>query len=55
MEQSASREIQLATASTNNEDQNTQKEANISGGNENKNDDLVIRSEEHTSELQSPA
>ena len=42
MEQSASREIQLATASTNNEDQNTQKEANISGGNENKNDDLVI-------------
>uniref|UniRef100_A0A7N2MSV0 Uncharacterized protein n=1 Tax=Quercus lobata TaxID=97700 RepID=A0A7N2MSV0_QUELO len=42
MEQSASREIQLATASTNNEDQNTQKEADISGGNENKNDDLVI-------------
>uniref|UniRef100_A0A7N2MV25 Uncharacterized protein n=1 Tax=Quercus lobata TaxID=97700 RepID=A0A7N2MV25_QUELO len=42
MEQSASREIQLATASTNNEDQNAQKEADISGGNENKNDDLVI-------------
>ncbi|KAM3702468.1 hypothetical protein ACJW31_04G028000 [Castanea mollissima] len=35
-------EIQLAPASTNNEDQNTQKEANISGGNENKNAELVI-------------
>ncbi|XP_050258854.1 UPF0481 protein At3g47200-like [Quercus robur] len=35
-------EIQPATASINNEDQNTQKEANISGRNENKNDKLVI-------------
>uniref|UniRef100_A0A7N2LKW9 Uncharacterized protein n=1 Tax=Quercus lobata TaxID=97700 RepID=A0A7N2LKW9_QUELO len=35
-------EIQLATASINNEDQNTQKEANISGGKEKKNDELVI-------------
>ena len=42
MEQSASREIELATASTNNEDQNTQKDADISGGNEIINDDLVI-------------
>ncbi|XP_050258536.1 UPF0481 protein At3g47200-like isoform X6 [Quercus robur] len=42
MEQSASKEIQLATASTNNEDQNTEKEADISGGNEKKNDDLII-------------
>ena len=40
--ESATMEIQLATASINNEDQNTQKEANISGGNENKNDELVI-------------
>ena len=42
MEESASVEIQLATASINNEDQNTQKEANISGGNEDENYDLAI-------------
>ena len=36
MEESASMEIQLATASINNEDQNTQKEADIPGGNEKK-------------------
>nr|XP_023919221.1 UPF0481 protein At3g47200-like [Quercus suber] len=42
MEESARREIQLANVSTNNEDQNTQTEANISGGNENKEDSLVI-------------
>ena len=42
MEESASMEIQLATAPINNEDQNTQKDANISGGNESKYDDLVI-------------
>ncbi|XP_023912549.1 UPF0481 protein At3g47200 [Quercus suber] len=42
MEESAGREIQLATAPVNNEDQNTQKEANLSGENENKNDELVI-------------
>ena len=42
MEESASMEIQLATASINNEDQNTQKEANIPGGNESKNNELVI-------------
>nr|POE96369.1 hypothetical protein CFP56_56690 [Quercus suber] len=42
MEESASMEIQLATASINNVDQNTQKEADIPGENENKNDELVI-------------
>jgi hypothetical protein len=42
MEESANREIQLAGASINNEDQNTQKEANTSGGNENKNEQLII-------------
>ena len=35
-------EIQQAIASINNEDQNTQKEADIPGGNEKKNDELVI-------------
>ena len=38
MEESASTEVQLAVASMNNKDQNTQKEANISGGVRNKND-----------------
>ena len=42
MEESASTEVQLAIASMNNKDQNTQKEANISGGIRNKNDELVI-------------
>ena len=42
MEESVSMEIQLATASINNEDQNTQKEADIPGGNGKKNDELVI-------------
>ncbi|KAK4566669.1 hypothetical protein RGQ29_002794 [Quercus rubra] len=42
MEESASMEIQPATALINNEDQNTQKEANIPGGNESKNNELVI-------------
>ena len=43
MEESASMEIQLATASINNEDQSTQKEADIPGVNEKKkNDELVI-------------
>ena len=42
MEESANREIQLAGASINNEDQNTQKESNTSGGNENKNEQLII-------------
>ena len=42
MEESAIMEIQLATALINNEDQNTQKEANIPGGNESKNNELVI-------------
>ena len=41
MEESASMEIQLATALINNVDQNTQKEADIPGGNENKNDELI--------------
>ena len=36
MEESASMEIQLATASINNEDQSTQKEADIPGVNEKK-------------------
>ena len=52
MEESASMEIQLATASINNEDQNTQKEANISSGNENKNDDLVIEIREMVERLE---
>ncbi|KAK7821303.1 hypothetical protein CFP56_037846 [Quercus suber] len=43
MEESASMEIQLATASINNVDQNTQKEADIPGENENKNDELFKR------------
>ena len=44
MEESASMEIQLATASINNEDQSTQKEADIPGVNEKRkrNDELVI-------------
>ena len=42
MEESASTEVQLAIASMNNKDQNTQKEANISGGVRNKNDELVV-------------
>ena len=42
MEESAIMEIQLATALINNEDQNTQKEANIPGGNESKNNELVF-------------
>ncbi|XP_075661295.1 UPF0481 protein At3g47200-like [Castanea sativa] len=42
MEESASMQIQLATASINSEDQNIQKEADIPGGNEKKNDELVI-------------
>ncbi|KAM3750296.1 hypothetical protein ACB098_04G026400 [Castanea mollissima] len=42
MEESASMEIQLATALINNIDQNTQEEADIPGGNENKNNELVI-------------
>ena len=42
MAESTSMEIQLVIASINNEDQNTQKEANIIGGNEEENDELVI-------------
>ncbi|KAF3962983.1 hypothetical protein CMV_012573 [Castanea mollissima] len=42
MEESASTEIQPTIASINNEDPNTRKEADIPGGNEKKNDELVI-------------
>ena len=42
MTESASWEIELTVAPTNNEDQNTQKEASTSGGTEDKNDKLVI-------------
>ena len=45
MEESASKEIHQATVSINNEDHNTQKEAAIPGGNERKNDELVIEIE----------
>ena len=42
MAESTSMDIQPVISSINNEDQNTQKEADIPGGNEKKNDELVI-------------